>query len=79
MRSEKHRVRYYFFQNRYSHAAHNQFEGADVLSWEEREFETFGEALNFAQMVGAAWSKIMNEEGHVVYNSQQREARWHYA
>lgn len=77
---DKHVVRFYFWRNRYDRAehGHTSFEG-DVLDWEDREFESFGDAMSFCRVLDAHWIKIMNVHGHVIYNSHDRDAHLSYA
>jgi hypothetical protein len=81
MSTEKHKVRFYFWKNRYDLANHGgvpSIEG-DVLSWEDREFESFEAAMSFTRMIDCHSSKIFNSDGNVIYNSQDPGAHWLYA
>lgn len=78
--SKKHTVRFHFWKNRYNSSQHNT-EAMDgfVMDWEDREFEEFEEAIRFAKQVESPLVKIMNELGHVIYNSLHKDAHTTYA
>jgi hypothetical protein len=78
--SDKHVVRFYFWQNRYDRAVHtpNSAEG-ELLSWEDREFGSFSEAMSFARMIDSHWLKITNCHGHVIFNSHDHGSHLTYA
>lgn len=74
MKSEKHRVRFHFWQHDYSRK-----NAGETLSFEDREFESFAEALAFSRVMESPLIKIFNCLGHLVHNSNDRDAHLTYA